>query len=246
MGETRASAQALTPTLTPLAEAIWLGEGAIVDFYGFPYPTRCLVVRLADGGLWVWSPVELTADLRAEVEALGPVAHLVSPNKIHHLFLAQWREAFPQAQLWGPASTVRKRRDLQFEAALEDTPPAVWGPEIDQAWFQGSFFMDEIVFCHRPSATVIIADLSENFGRAFLERHWRGWQRAIAGPWGITEAHGYPPLEWRLTFWHRAPARRARAKVLGWQAQRVVMAHGEWQRTGGQAYLERAFSWLGN
>ncbi len=81
MGETRASAQALTPTLTPLAEAIWLGEGAIVDFYGFPYPTRCLVVRLADGGLWVWSPVELTADLRAEVEALGPVAHLVSPNK---------------------------------------------------------------------------------------------------------------------------------------------------------------------
>ncbi len=239
------AAPANASNLSQIAENIWLGEGEIVDFYGFPYPTRCLVVRLAGGGLWVWSPITLTPQLRAEIENLGPVGHLVSPNKIHHLYLSQWKEAFPAARLWGPASTIRKRRDLEFEPALENTPPGAWGAEIDQAWFRGSFFMDEIVFCHRSSATVIIADLSENFGQAFLDTHWRGWKRAIARPWGITEAHGYPPLEWRLTWWHRVPARRALAKVLSWQAERVVMAHGEWQRQDGQAYLERAFAWLG-
>ena len=45
---------------------------------------------------------------------------------------------------------------------------------IDQAWFRGSFAMDEIVFLHRPSATAIVADLIQTFSNAFLRKHW-GW-----------------------------------------------------------------------
>ena len=67
--------------------ASWLAEGETVSFYGFPYPTRGAIARLADGWLWVWSPVRLDAALRHEVDRLGRVAHLVSPNKLHHLYL---------------------------------------------------------------------------------------------------------------------------------------------------------------
>ena len=114
-------------------EALWIAEGPMVSFVGAPYPTRSAIVRLEGGGLWVWSPVKLTADLRREVEQLGPVRHLVSPNKLHDLFLPEWKAAFPEAELWGPRSTIRKRRDLEFREPLREVPPPEWGADIDQA-----------------------------------------------------------------------------------------------------------------
>ena len=77
--------------------------------------------------------------------------------------------------------------------------PDAWALEIDQAWFRGSLFLDEIVFFHRPSRTAILADMSENFSDAFLKRHWAGWMRPIAHVWGIVKGKGYAPLEWRLS-----------------------------------------------
>jgi hypothetical protein len=48
-----------------------------------------------------------------------------------------------------------------------------------------------------------------------------------------------------MTFLRRGPARAARARMLGWGAERVIMAHGVWQASGGQAYLARSLAWLG-
>jgi hypothetical protein len=225
-------------------DALWVAEGGIVSFFGAAYPTRSAIVRLANGDLWVWSPVRLSADLRAEVDRLGPVRHLVSPNKLHHLYLAEWQAAFPAAQLWGPRSTIRKRPDLVFREALQDDPPPEWRPDIDQAWFRGSFAMDEIVFLHRPSATAIVADLIQTFGEAFLRKHW-GWLRGLARLDGLTEDQHGAPREWRLSFVDRAPARRARDKVLNWDCRTLIVAHGERPAAVDRAYLARSFGWLG-
>ncbi len=230
--------------LQAVDEAVWLADGGLVSFYGFPYPTRSVIVRLATGDLWVWSPVALSPELEAGIRALGEVRHLVSPNKLHHLFLGDWQARFPDARLWGPASVQKKRRDLSFEPPLEDVPPPAWGTDLDLAWFTGSPVLDEIVFFHRPSRTVLIADLSENFSEAFLEAHWPAPARLLARVWGIMEGRGHAPLEWRLSWIRRGPARQALARVLNWDPERVIMAHGEWQREDGRAYLERAFSWL--
>ncbi|MCR8724171.1 DUF4336 domain-containing protein [Frigidibacter sp. ROC022] len=231
--------------LTPVAADIWIIEGGIVNFYGFPYPTRSVLVRLPDGALWVWSPVALSPALRAEVETLGTPAHLVSPNRIHHLYLQDWKTAFPGARLWGPLSTIRKRCDLSFEPPLEETSPAAWQGAFDQVWFRGSRLLDEIVFLHRASRTVIIADMSENFSDRFLRAHWSGWKRVVARLWGIVEGKGYAPLELRLTSFARASLRASRDRMLAWDPRRVIMAHGEWQRQDGRRYLERAFAWIG-
>lgn len=225
-------------------DALWLAEGEIVSFFGAPYPTRSAIVRLETGDLWVWSPVKLTAGLRAEVDRLGPVRHLVSPNKLHHLYLPQWQAAFPGAQLWGPRSTIRKRPDLAFREALQDRPPPQWGAVIDQAWFRGSLAMDEIVFLHRPSATAIVADLIQTFSDAFLRKHW-GWRRVLARLDGLTQDQACAPREWRLSFINRAPARRARDKVLGWNCRHLIVAHGELPGAIDQAFLTRSFGWLG-
>jgi hypothetical protein len=231
--------------LEKIADRLWLTEEEIVNFHGFPYPTRSVIARFDNGELWVWSPVRLAGALKPQVDGLGRVAHLVSPNKIHHLYLADWKEAYPHAQLWGPQSTISRHPELIFQAPLQDTAPVAWQSDIDQAWFQGSFAMDEVVFYHRPSRTVILADLIEAFSDQFLRKHWSWWQRPLAALDGIVAHKALAPLEWRLSFLHRAPARAARAKVLGWACEQVIMAHGEWQRSGGHAYLEQSLAWLG-
>lgn len=230
--------------LQMISNSLWLAEGEIVDFYSFPYPTRMVIARLEGNALWVWSPVRLSPELRGEVDGIGRVAHLVSPNRIHHLYLVEWKQAYPDATLWGPLSTIERHEDLTFGPPLEDVPPAQWGPDIDQAWFRGSLAMDEVVFFHRPSRTAIFADLIEAFSDRFLKEHWSWWQQPLARLDGITAKNPHAPLEWRLSFTNRAAARAARTKVLGWACERAIIAHGEWCREGGHAYVERALAWL--
>ncbi len=230
--------------LQAIDDTIWVAEGDTVSFYGFPYPTRAVVVRLPGDTLWVWSPIALTPELRRETEGLGSVAHLVSPNKLHHLYLQDWKAAFPAARLWGPQSTIKKRRDLAFQPALTNEPPPEWAGVIDQAWYRGSPFLDEIEFFHKPSATAMIADMSQNFSSAFLRDHWPWWTRRVAQMTGMTEGKGHGPPELRLTTMDRRSARATVEKMLAWNPRRVVMAHGVWQRENGRDYLERAFDWL--
>ena len=230
--------------LQQLQKTLWIAEGEIVSFYGAPYPTRSVIARLGNGGLWIWSPVKLSPPLRSAVNQLGPVHHLVSPNKLHHLYLREWKNAYPEASLWGPQSTIRKCAGLNFQVALRDQPPPEWLGEIDQAWFCGSFAMDEIVFLHRPTGTAIVADLIQTFSDRFLNEHW-GWLGFLARLDGLTENKACAPLEWRLSFLNRAPARRARDKVLRWNCERVIVAHGELPQSNGHSVLVKSFRWLG-
>ena len=232
--------------LHPVGNGFWIADGPTVDFHSFPYPTRMGVARLSGRDLWVWSPIALTPELREAIEALGRPAHLVSPNKIHHLYLGDWAEAYPDARIWGLPSVIRKRADLSFAEALGDTPPEAWRDEIDQVVFRGSPAMDEIVFFHRASRTAIFADLIENFSPDYLSATpgWKGWRAKLARWWGITEPYGMAPLEWRLSFLRRGPARRALERVLAWEPEHVVMAHGTCAHGDGQAFIRRCFRWL--
>ena len=230
--------------LESLASDIWVAEGGVVSFHGFDYPTRMVIVRLADGGLWLWSPIKRNAEIEGAVGALGPVQHIVSPNKLHYLFLGEWQAAFPNAKLWGTASTIAKCRGLKFSGTLADDPPLDWAGQIDQAYFTNSPFMDELIFHHRNSRTVIIADLSQTFSEGFLKLHWPWWMRVIARWSKMIEGWGYPPIDYRISFRHHASARPKIRALIDKHPEHVVVAHGEVVRKDGEAFLRRAFSWL--
>ena len=227
--------------LTEIDRDIWIAEGPSVSFFGFPYPTRMTLVRLSDGGLWLCSPIELTNALADEIKTLGPVQHLVSPNKIHHLFLGQWAQAWPEAKLWASPGLARRRRDLSFDGELGDAAEPVWERDIDQLIFRGSFALDEVVFFHRASRSAIITDLVQKFDPA-TQRGWRGLLMRLDG---LVGPEGSTPRELRLTFWNRRAAREALRKMLGWNPQRLIIAHGQWVRENGREALARAFSWIG-
>ncbi len=73
--------------LKPFGPSLYAADGPPVSFHGFPFPTRMAVARLSNGGLWIWSPVALTADLGEAISELGVVRHIVSPSNIHHIFV---------------------------------------------------------------------------------------------------------------------------------------------------------------
>ena len=130
-----------------------------MSFYGFPYPTRMAVAKLSDGSAWAWSPVALSDELAGAVEGIGPVRHIVSPNKIHHLFLREWAERWPDARVYAPPGLAQRKPELRFDAELQDAPEPAWAEDIDQVIFRGSLAMEEVVFFHRESSTAIVCDL---------------------------------------------------------------------------------------
>lgn len=227
--------------LREFGPGLWVAEGPVVPFVaGFSYPTRMAVIRLADGGLFIWSPIGLSPGLQAEVEALGVVRHLVSPNLLHHLFLGQWQQAYPEARLYASPGLRRRRKDLAFDAELATLSPLPWAGEIDQVAMRGSIVMTEIVFFHHASRTAIFADLIENFAPGWFT----GWRGVLARLDGIVMPHPGAPREWRFSFFGRQAARAALNGILAWPIERVLIAHGEPQETNGHAFVTRAFAWL--
>ena len=230
----------MTSRLQPIGVCLWIADGPIVDFYSFPYPTRMALARLSNGSVWVWSPIALTDALRGEIDALGPVRHLVSPNLLHHLFLKEWKAAYPAARLYASPGLRKRRKDLAFDSELGDAPDPAWAADIDQVLMRGSFVMTEVVFFHRASGTAIFADLIEN-----LPRDWfKGWRGLVACLDGITESAPGAPREWRASFLHRRAARAALRRILAWPIERVVIAHGAPAARNGAAFVRRGFAWL--
>lgn len=234
-------------TLKPVAKNIWLVDGSVVTmrFYGvsLPFSTRMVIIRLANGDLFVHSPTELTASLKAEVQARGRVRHLVSPNKFHWVFIREWAAAYPEAITWASPG-VRERADITFQRDLTDTPDPAWAAEIDQHIFRGSRVLEEVVFYHKASRTLLLADMIENFERDKI--HGRAYQWLLKAV-GVAHPSGKTPRDLQMTFWgHKAAARASARYLLAWEPERIILAHGRWYAANGTAELRRAFRWVGN
>jgi hypothetical protein len=188
---------------------IWIADGPPVSTGGFHYATRMAAIRLSDRSLFIWSPIQLTDGLRAEVDALGDVRYLVAPNSLHHLFLDDWRRLYPRAGLYAPPGLRRKRKDIVFNGDLSHQPIAEWAKDIDQVVMPGNLITTEVVFFHRKSATVLFTDLIQPpTGFRAGERLWRDgtswWVRSPQYPESFatrSSSAGLHGPHLRL-FWH--------------------------------------------
>lgn len=196
------------------------------------------VVRLAGRELLLHSPIAATTDLLGEISALGRVAYIVAPNRFHHLFVAQWTEAYPDASVYVAPGLEKKRSDLTISGVLTDDPEPGWAGTMDQALMLGFPLANEVVFFHRPSATLVATDLAFNIG-------------ANSGPltrfvFRVSGAYGRlaPTLLERVLVRDRPAFARSLRKVLEWPFERVVVAHGDVSEREGRAQLERGYSWL--
>src|SRR4029077_5137910 len=149
--------------LRQLAPDLWVADRP-QTFYGLPVGTRMTVIRLPGERLLLHSPVVLDPGLREQLAPLGRVCFAGAPNRVHHLHAGEVGQGYPGTRLWIGPGLERKRPDLVFEAILGDEAPEEWRGEVDQTFFRGRPYENEVVFFHRASRTLVMCDLAFNFG----------------------------------------------------------------------------------
>ena len=203
---------------------------------GLHLGTRMSVVRLDDGGLWIHSPIRLTAALRQAVDALGEVRHIVCPNIYHHLYAGDWVTAFPRALVYAPERLRRKRRDLRIDTVLDGAAP-LWGDQLRPVHIDGST-LDETVFVHRRARAIISSDLVENFSAC---EH--GPTRLYLRASGVYGRVGWSRLL-RWVYRDHTAARRSIDRLLACDVDRIVLAHGDVIERDARTALVETFTFL--
>jgi hypothetical protein len=223
--------------LRQLGEGLWVAERP-QSFYGLVVGTRMTVIRLDDGNLLLHSPVSLDAKLQQELDGLGSVRYAVAPNRVHHLYAGKIAQSYPGARLWIAPGLERKRPDLVHEAILGDEAPEEWRGQVDQTFFRGRPYENEVVFLHRKSGTLILCDLAFNF-RAGTHPVTR-WLMQLIRSYDRFGPSKLDPLLIR----DRALARKSLERILDWDFDRVVVAHGDVLERGGREALREGYAWL--
>ncbi|MBI3785650.1 MAG: DUF4336 domain-containing protein [Deltaproteobacteria bacterium] len=224
-------------TLRELANNLWVADRPLKLIVG-DIGSRMTVLRLADGGLFLHSPVRLDAETRAALDAIGSVRHVVAPSLVHHFFVAEYAIAYREAQLCAAPGLPQKRQDLKFDALLSDEAPTAWRDEIEQHCFRGVPRTNEVVFFHRASRTLLLTDLAFNVraertagARLFY------WLAGAAGDFG-------PHRLMRALIRDRSAARASVERILQWDFDRVTVTHGDVLESGGRAAFANAFEFL--
>lgn len=222
------------------AEGISIVDGPPVRAAGIKFPTRMIVVKLVDGSLWVNSPVSVPSVILERLLAQGPVKFLVAPTKMHVWRLVEWHALFPNAELWGPPQIPNALRWMPFAGNLSEAPPQGWADDLDQLVFKGNCFIDEVFFLQRKSRTAIMADFIQNHP---LERG-KPLRNALFKVMGVAYPHGGVALDIRLSFTNRDLTRQSFRRLLAWDFDKLIIAHGVCIERDAKAFVERAFQWL--
>lgn len=224
---------------------------------------RGTLVRLASGNLAIFSPVALTDEVRSTVASKGQLKYIVAPDIEHHIFVGPWAKAYPDAEVIGMEGLPEKRegdaetKGVKFHHVYSkgNKRDLRIGEEFDRE-FEVEFFDShqnkELVFCHKPSRTLIEADLmfnlpaTEQFSRSGVSATSGILTRLFAG---IMHTRG--DMVWQKRFlWYGAAGKDRKGfaesakRVQGWDFDRIVPCHGDVVDKGGKEKYETLVSWF--
>ena len=202
--------------------------------------TRMTCIRLTGGRLVLHSPVKLDAALRQSLDALGEIKAIVAPNRLHHLFLPEYITLYPQARVYTAPSLRKKRPDLRITSELGDEPQNEWRGEIEQHLFRGAPPLNEVVFFHPATRTLVLTDLAFNISINAAKRsplfYWL-WDVGHFGPHRFVRLRGIRD---------RPAAGASVERILRWNFDRIIVSHGDVLESGGYEQFASAFAFLRN
>lgn len=208
--------------LVKIAEDVWSIESDVKFPLGMKMSVRATVIRLRNGDLMVISPVRTSAEDFSQLQALGPVRFVIAPNCMHHLFLKNFAQACPNAQVWGPHCLHDKRRDVHFRGTLSAQETMPWEAEIEMISVHAKPPMiDEFIFFHHASKTAVVTDLLFNYHRfdrlvdAAVARLNGGYKKLAMTRLGKT------------VFTDKLSLHQAASHILSWNPANLIVAHGD-------------------
>ena len=225
----------MSTQLKQLDENIWTAQSSH-NFLGCDFGGRMTVIRLSSNNLLLHSPVQLDKNLVSELDKIGIVKYLVAPNKFHHIYIGNYLSVYSDAELWASPGLPKKRRDINFNGELGTDAPSEWIGDLEFVLFDGVPFLNEVVFYHPSSRTVIFTDLI----LIFQMMNPPG-VKIFAWLDGIYKAPDVPRLIRWFMLHDREKARESARKILSWDFDRVSVTHKTLIETGGKKIVSRAF-----
>lgn len=229
--------------LRELAPDLWIAEQPF-QYWGLDVGTRMTIIRLQSGELVVISPIAIES--LADIEALGPVSFIIAPNLYHHLYAEALQQQYPDAQLLAVQGLEVKRPDLRIDAYLEHHSDLQ--NQVQYLPFRGFRILDfsgpqclnEIVFFHPSSQTLILTDTAFHFDAAFSHR-----TQLAARIMGSYQKLQPSWLE-RIATQEKQTVKQSIERVLRWDFERVIMAHGSIVEHNAKARLTEGYEWFLN
>lgn len=223
------------PLNTIVPGRIWHAQQP-VRFGPIRLTTRMTVVRLESGALWIHSPVTPTSDLCASLQELGRPGFVVAPNKSHHLFFKAFLAAYPAAQGYVAPGLKEKRSDLADFRELAGPMP--WDEDLAPYLVRGLPILNETVWFHHSSRTLIVTDLLFSFSG-----DGPTLTRVVAKGLGVLENLGMSRTM-KLAVRDRGALSDSIRPLLELPVERIVLAHDQVVTGQARSRLQRAFEWL--
>lgn len=177
------------------------------------------IIRLNSGRLIIHSTASFTAADVAAIRSLGEPAWMLDVTAFHDSFVAEGRRAFPFVSYFVPPN-FKCRTALRAESL--DRPPAEWAGEVEVLPLGGLPRIQEHAVLHRPSRTLIVADLLLNFGQDAS-----GWTKFFARRvMRLKDFVGMSPF-FRLMIRDRTAFGSSIRTILEWKFDRIIVGHGE-------------------
>ncbi len=222
-----------------IKDQLWM-KSYPVRYSGARFDARMTVISLNDGGLALHSPCEIDAATKAEIQALGTVCCIIAPGTFHWLHIGSAQAAFPDAETFICPGIERKNPEIVFDWFLSDHAPSAWDGLMEQVLVRGNRFMWEVAFFHKSSKTLLLVDLLENFtdNTPDTSLGLKLWWKGVFGMWN----HPKPAPEYQLGWSDKKAAKLTLEKILQWNFERVIIAHGDNISSNARAVVEKAWS----
>jgi hypothetical protein len=138
----------------------------------------------------------------------------VVPNRYHHLHAAAMKARYPDARVIGPASATSRNKSVAIDVAIDDDRLPSLVPELSPVALRGVPFLDETLFFHTSTHTLIGADLmmcgcpADHWTWRWASRVWGQYQRYKAPPDVRWHTRGGPIVRQSLDEIARLPLER--------------------------------------
>ncbi|MGD1855695.1 MAG: DUF4336 domain-containing protein [Leptolyngbyaceae cyanobacterium] len=230
--------------LRKIGQGIWVAEQPL-KYFGLNVGTRMTALRLANGELAIISPIQAIDGVLNQLSELGPVKHIIAPNLYHYLFAAEFKQRYPEAVFWAASGLESKKPELPIDRVIEyNTKVLLDGLEcllfsgFRTLGVTGFDALNEYVFLHGASRTLILTDAAFHFDESFpiatrlVTRVIGGYQRLS------------PSILEKIATTDKAKVRASVEQVLAWDFERVVMAHGSIVEQNGKEKLKQGYEWF--
>ncbi|MFC1589382.1 DUF4336 domain-containing protein [Pseudomonadota bacterium] len=223
-----------------IKDQIWILEYPI-RFAGIDLFARMTIIKLDNGELIIHDPCIIDESIKIEIDKIGEVKYIVAAGTYHHLYVIDFQQQYPKSETFICPGLEKKRPDIQFDWVLGNKPDHRWQNEIDQVVVQGTRFISEVVFLHKSSKTLILVDLLENIGDDY--QHHAGlllrfWWKLVYKMWNNPKA----APEYQMGWGKKEVVKKGMDKILIWQPERIILAHGELIENNADDVLRKAWS----